>query len=275
MTKWLLGLAVLVLGSVLVIEDVEARRLGGARSFGAQRNVQSAPAATPAKPAQQQQAAQGQQGTQGQQSTAGSRWGPVLGGLALGGLLGWLFAGNGLGGVLLLALLAIAAVLAFRALARRRETPQQVQYAGLGRDTVYTAPPGQPAPAPARARVAAGFDTDGFLRAAKTNFVKLQLANDLGQLDEIREFTTDEVFDEVKRDITHRGAPQQTDVASLNAELLELATEGDKHWASVRFSGMVREAPGAAPVGFEEVWNLVKPADGSSGWLLAGIQQMH
>ena len=32
---------------------------------------------------------------------------------------------------------------------------------------------------------------------------------------------------------------------------------------------------GAAPAGFEEIWNLVKPVDGSSGWQLAGIQQMH
>lgn len=271
MTKWLLGVCLLVLSGVLAVEDAEARRFGGGRSIGVQRNVQSTPpAATPAKPAQQQQAAQGQQ------NTSGSKWGPILGGLALGGLLGWLFAGNGLGGVLLLALLAIAAVLAFRALARRREAPQQVQYAGLGRDTVYAAPPGQPsAPAPARARVPAGFDTDAFLRAAKTNFVRLQVANDLRQADEIRDFTTDEMFEEVKKDLAGRGAPQQTDVMSLNAELLELATESDKHWASVRFSGMVRETPGAAPVGFEEVWNLVKPADGSSGWLLAGIQQMH
>lgn len=271
MTKWLLGVCLLVLSGVLAVEDAEARRFGGGRSIGVQRNVQSTPpAATPAKPAQQQQAAQGQQ------NTSGSKWGPILGGLALGGLLGWLFAGNGLGGVLLLALLAIAAVLAFRALARRREAPQQVQYAGLGRDTVYAAPPGQPpAPAPARARVPAGFDTDGFLRAAKTNFVRLQVANDLRQADEIRDFTTDEMFEEVKKDLAGRGAPQQTDVMSLNAELLELATESDKHWASVRFSGMVRETPGAAPVDFEEVWNLVKPADGSSGWLLAGIQQMH
>jgi predicted lipid-binding transport protein (Tim44 family) len=43
----------------------------------------------------------------------------------------------------------------------------------------------------------------------------------------------------------------------------------------VHFSGAVREAHGAAPEPFAEVWNLVKPADGSSGWLLAGIQQMH
>src|SRR5436305_250230 len=71
-----------------------------------------------------------------------------------------------------------------------------------------------------------------------------------------------------------QGAPQ-TDVVALNADLLELATEQNQYWASVRFSGTVRETPGTQPVGFEEVWNLVKPADGSSGWLLAGIQQMH
>jgi predicted lipid-binding transport protein (Tim44 family) len=120
--------------------------------------------------------------------------------------------------------------------------------------------------------VPAGFDTAGFLRAAKMNFIKLQVANDSGKLDEIREFTTREMFDELRRDIQ---SGQQTDVVALNADLLELATERDKYWASVRFSGMVRETPGTQPVGFEEVWNLVKPADGSSGWLLAGIQQMH
>ena len=84
------------------------------------------------------------------------------------------------------------------------------------------------------------------------------------------------MYDELRRDIAERaGGQQQTDVVSLDADLLELATEKDRHWASVRFSGFVREAPGTPPEGFEEVWNLVKPADGSSGWLLAGIQQMH
>lgn len=275
MRKWILGLGVLVLGTAMVIEDVEARRFGGARNLGVQRNVQSPP---PARPAQQQ-GAQGQQTAPAQGAAASSKWGPILGGLALGGMLGWLFAGNGLGGVLLLALLAIAAVLALRALARRRGAPHEVQYAGLGRDTVFAPLPGQPSGSsltPVPASVPAGFDVAGFLRAARTNFVRLQVANDLGRLDEIREFTTDEVFEELKKDFAGRGvASQQTDIASLNAELLEVATEGGKHWASVRFSGMERETPGSAPVGFEEVWNLVKPADGSSGWLLAGIQQMH
>jgi predicted lipid-binding transport protein (Tim44 family) len=121
----------------------------------------------------------------------------------------------------------------------------------------------------------ADFDAAGFLKGAKLNFVKLQMANDAGQLDEIREFTTNELFEELKQDVLARNAQgQQTDVMNLDADLLELTTEQDRHWASVRFSGMVREAAAAEPAAFEEVWNLVKPADGSSGWLLAGIQQM-
>jgi predicted lipid-binding transport protein (Tim44 family) len=124
--------------------------------------------------------------------------------------------------------------------------------------------------------VPAGFDSAGFLRAAKLNFVKLQMANDSGRLDEIREFTTPELFEDLRRDVAQRGAAaQHTDVARLDADLLEVATQDGSHWASVRFTGTVRESPGMAAEAFEEVWNLVKPIDGSSGWLLAGIQQMH
>ena len=106
------------------------------------------------------------------------------------------------------------------------------------------------------------------------NFLQLQAANDAGNLEEIREFTTDELYEELKKDLAGRGA-QRTEIGSLQAEMLEFVTEGDNAWASVRFSGTVRESPGAVPEAFAEVWNLVKPADGSSGWLLAGIQQMH
>jgi predicted lipid-binding transport protein (Tim44 family) len=189
-----------------------------------------------------------------------------------------------MGGILLLVLLAIIAVVVFRMLFRRREAPQPMQYAGLGRETVAAPPPQQASGLNMQSaasklpagQLPAGFDAASFLRGAKMNFVKLQLANDLGRVDDIREFTTDEMFEALRKDIAERGSEsQQTDVGALNADLLEVATEGDRHWASVRFSGQVRETPGAVPSDFAEVWNLVKPADGSSGWLLAGIQQMH
>ena len=105
--------------------------------------------------------------------------------------------------------------------------------------------------------------------------MKLQAANDAGDREALRELCTMELFAELQRDLERRQGGQQTDVLSLNADLLEVTTEGERHWASVRFSGQIRETPGSAPEGFEEVWNLCKPVDGSSGWLLAGIQQMH
>ncbi|OAI53408.1 hypothetical protein AYO46_03470 [Betaproteobacteria bacterium SCGC AG-212-J23] len=278
MKKWLLMLSVLMLGAVVIANDADAKRLGGGRSVGTQRNVTAPPASTPAKPAQAQQA-QGQ--AQPAAAQQGSKWGMlggILGGLALGGLLGWALSGTGFSTILLLALLAVVAVFALRAM-RRREAPeaQHVHLAGIGPERMNI--PERPASIGALhapSTLPAGFDAAAFLRAAKLNFVKLQIANDAGKLDEIREFTTDEMFDALRKDMLSRQADaQQTDVVSLNADLLEVATEEDSHWASVRFSGTVRETPQSVPVGFEEVWNLVKPAQGSSGWLLAGIQQMH
>ena len=282
MRKGLIGLCALALCATFALESADAARLGGARSSGVQRSVPKAPpTATPAKPAQQQAAPnQAAPAAQPQAQPSGlARWMPMLGGLALGGLLGYLFAGNGLGGILLLVLLAVGAVLLFRMFARRgAQSPQPIQYAGMNHGTTVEPPPAQAPGAvmPSAARFPGGFDAASFLRGAKTNFVKLQLANDQGKLDEIREFTTDEMFEALERDVIgRRGAGQQTDIESLDAQVVDFATEGERHWVSVRFSGRVREAAETDPVDFAEVWNLVKPADGSSGWLLAGIQQMH
>jgi len=282
MRNILIAILAAVFTGVFVAETAEARRLGGARSLGVQRNVTPPPArptqqqAAPA--GQQQQAAPGTAGAQGAApAAAGSRWMPVIGGLALGGMLGWLIAGNGLAGIPLLAITAFGAVMLFRALARRSQPQARVQYAGGGnaQGGVPTDPSPVSAAAPSgQGSLPRGFDADGFLRAAKTNFVKLQLANDAGDLDEIRDFTTPEMFEALSADVLARaGERQETDVAGLEAHLLEIKSEGDRHWASVAFSGLVREAAGVEAQPFSEVWHLAKPMDGSSGWLLAGIQQ--
>lgn len=274
---WMAVVAVM-LGLALAMPDAEARRLGGGRTIGAQRNVTAPPAqAVPAKPAQAAAATA--------PASTGSRWLPILGGLALGGLLGAMFADSPIlstiVSAMLIGLLVFAALALIRMLRAPRAQPRPLQYAGLGSETVAAPPPSQAAgfemPAGGRAQrpgVPAGFDVDGFLRTAKANFIRLQIANDAGNVEELREFATPEMYAVLAEDLRSRGA-QQTDVVTLNADLLEVATEGDRHWASVRFSGLVSEVPGAAPAGFEEVWNLVKPVNGSSGWQLAGIQQMH
>jgi predicted lipid-binding transport protein (Tim44 family) len=273
---------------VFVAAEADAAKLGGSRSLGAQRNVTSAPpSAAPAKPAQQAAPAAAPAAAQPQPASGFAKWAPLLGGLALGGALGWLMGANGMGGLmvglLLAGLLVFAGIFVVRLLMQKRgEAPQRFQYAGMGNETVAAPPPSQAAgieAQPARAAASGipdGFDVAGFLKGAKLNYMRLQIANDQGNLEELREFTSDELFEELKRDVLARGGvKQQTDVMALNADLLEVVTEADRHWASVRFSGTLRESPGDAPQGFEEVWNLAKPVTGAGGWQLAGIQQMH
>ena len=123
--------------------------------------------------------------------------------------------------------------------------------------------------------VPAGFDADGFQRIAKMIFIRLQAANDAGNLDDIREFTSPEMFAEIKMGIDERkGAKQTTDVAQLNAEVLDVAEEAGRYIVSVHFNGLIREEDGAAAQPFAEVWHMTKPRDGSRGWVLAGIQQV-
>src|SRR5690606_5076260 len=104
------------------------------------------------------------------------------------------------------------------------------------------------------------FNTTEFLKKAKEQVVQIQAIWDSGDTDRLREFLTDDLIAELKQQLAERGAaPNKTEVVLLNAELLGIETVSDGHLASVRFSGMLREAPGTEAFRFEEIWNLFKP----------------
>ncbi|CAG9248941.1 putative membrane protein [Paraburkholderia unamae] len=129
--------------------------------------------------------------------------------------------------------------------------------------------------AAAAASIPAGFDTEAFLRNAKVYFVRLQAAWDAGNMDDIREFTTPEMFAEIRVDLAGRGSqPNQTDVVQLNADVLAVEERGSEYLASVRFNGLIREGMGQPAEPFVEIWNLSKSRASGEGWLLAGIQQV-
>ena len=123
--------------------------------------------------------------------------------------------------------------------------------------------------------IPADFDVEGFVRHAKVHFNRLQAAWDTKDLSDIRKFTTPEVFAEIKMQRDEETASGgRTEVDNLEASLLGIETTSGDYVASVRFTGTIREN-GEGPAPFEEIWNLVKPVDGGSGWLLGGIQQVH
>jgi predicted lipid-binding transport protein (Tim44 family) len=277
----IVSLIALSLGAAIPTDDAQAARLGGGRSLGAQRQI-SAPPKQATPPSQRPQPAAAPQ------PAGQNRWLGLLAGLAAGLGLGWLLAEGGFGavvGALLAALLAGVLVVALmRFLARGRTEASRLQYSGFGDETVAAPPPSQlPGDSGVRpdyrsqfvSNIPPSFDVDGFLREARRNFLRLQDANDRGDLIRLRQVTTQDMFDALQADARARSGEQQTDVVTLNASLLEVVTERDLHWASVRFSGSIREQASAPAEPFEEIWNLCKPVNGSSGWLLAGIQQAH
>ena len=286
MKSFFLALFALVIGVALAVPDAEAKRLGGGRNAGMQRDNGSfmkrdAAPQTPAKP---------QPGAAPQTPQKRSWLGPIAGlaaGLGLAALASHLGFGEELANFLMIALLAMAALFLVRwFMNRNRPAPTRpLQYAGAGNmnpNTNFQAPeamPGsvsdsfaQPAPAAASA-LPAGFDVEGFTRQAKINFLRMQAANDAGNLDDIREFTSPEMYAEIKLDIDERkGAPQTTEVTELNTEVVDAVEEGSRYLVSVRFFGTIKEGA-EAPAAFDEVWHLAKPASGKGGWVVAGIQQ--
>lgn len=306
------ALAVTVaLGGAVVPGDAEARRFGGGGGAGLQRTMPRAqppagPAATPATPAPAAAAA-AKPGTAAAPAAAagGSRWlGPIAGlaaGLGIAALFSALGLGAGLANLVTMLLIAAVAFVAIRFLLRRfagggaaRPVDGRMAFAGQGAAGGQATPSREPAAAPwaapatgavaaapvdavvngAVATVPADFDATGFTRLAKMIFIRLQAANDAGDLDDLRRFTTPELFASVRLDLQERGPKtQRTDVVQVDADVLDVATEADRQLVTVRFNGLIREEADGVAEPFDELWHFARPADGSRDWAIAGIQQ--
>ena len=276
--------------------EAEAKRLGGGKAAGMQRQAPAKPAdASPAANAAAPAAA-------GAAAAAGKRsWmGPLAGlaaGLGLAALFSHLGMGEGLANVMMMVLLAAVAFFVIRWAMRRfggaaRQSGNGLQLAGAGAaagsafggsqrsdptlarsslDAAPVATSGGAGPAP---NLPDGMPAAEFERVAKMVFIRLQAANDAGDLNDLRAFTTPEMFAAVKLDLQDRGpTAQRTDVVRVDAEVLDVASETDSQVVSVRFHGLIREQTDGVAEPFDEIWHLVKPADGSREWAIAGIQQ--
>jgi predicted lipid-binding transport protein (Tim44 family) len=292
MKNFALMAAALVLGFTLSIGDAEAKRIGGGGSSGMQR--QSVSPSAPPSAAKQAPTAAPAAAPAAQPKR--SWMGPLAGlaaGLGLAALASHFGFGEGLANMMMIGLLVMAVVMVIGYFMRKKAAAQQadtggMQYAGAGADynraapsTPDFTPAGGSAPVAAAVagqttnHIPADFDVESFARNAKVNFIRLQAANDGGNLDDIREFTTPEMFAEIKMAMGERGAAaQETDVVQLNAEVLDVAEEANRYVVSVRFHGLIREEKNGPTEPLDEIWNMTKPRNGSSGWTLAGIQQV-
>lgn len=324
-----LSMAVALAPLALAPHDAEAKRLGGGKPAGLQRQMPATPAkpnpGTPPSPAQapgaqpagQQVAPAGAMAGAAAAAPAKRSWMGPLAGLAAGIGLAALFShfgmGEGLANFVMIALLALAAFVLLRFVMGRLAAGKARSGgagslglagagAGAGMGSGMAPQASQPRPvtqatppaarsmldsaAPAAASAAssgtadttaaaptlpAGMDAADFIRLAKTVFIRLQAANDAGNVDDLRKFTTPELFASLRLDLQERGAAkQQTDVVQLDAEIADVARDGmGQDVVSVRFAGLIREEAEAAAQPFNELWHLVRPVGGE--WAIAGI----
>jgi predicted lipid-binding transport protein (Tim44 family) len=301
------AVAALTLG----LSDLADARLGGGRSFGAQRQsvVPSRPAAAPtapagnaATPAQPSApvAAGATQAVPAPTASRASRWlGPIAGlaaGLGLAALMSHFGMSEGFGSLLLIGLGVMAVIFLFRTFLGRRQGTDPAQFAGASAndiarasygatpvsewsgaqkpEPVFTAEPAAPAFGITRKPLPQGFDAEGFAKEAKRQYIQIQRSYDNADRAALSSVMTSEMNAEIGRELDQRVGHQPTEIVTLDADVLDVSNEGDKYWASVRFTGLMREDGEPLPKSVDEIWNLTKPVNGSSGWLLAGISQL-
>ena len=298
----LLALALLVSTAGLLVTsmDAEAKRLGGGRPAGMQRQMPAKqPTATPNQtPGAPTNAAQPGVPAQAPAPVAapGKRsWlGPIAGvaaGLGIAALMSHFGMGAAMGNFLTMALFGVVAVMVVGWLMRRFQGAGQSAGPSLATAGAPYSPPVQAQPQVSAytpvsnqggassvgavgdvSQVPAGFDAAGFERFVKMMFIRLQAANDAGNVDDLRKFTTPELFASLRLDMQERGSkPNQTDVMQLDAQLVDTAQENGQWVATVRFHGLIREEADQGAQPFDELWHFVKPAVGEHDWAIAGI----
>lgn len=268
---------------LFLLEQAEARRFGGGKSFGSRPSYQrSAPQPQRSAPSQNQ----GTQPGQAAPAAAPRPWGGMLGGLLMGGLIGSLLFGGGFTGPGLVDILVFGglAFMLIRFLRSRRMAAEGYQSAqlempsgGMAQERAWTPSAlGTGNVSAGETGIPAGFDQEDFLKGAKAMYARLQDAWNRRDLEDIRQFTSPEVWQEINRQAEEDPTSSRTDILLVNARLLEVKNVDGRTVGSVHYDVLLRENSGKdEPTQVQEVWHFSQEeSTPGSFWILEGIQQV-
>lgn len=283
------------------ISDAEAKRFGGARSFGGKSSYSSpyrrSTTSKSTRSASQQKAYSQNQSARQSVSRRGGFMG-MLGGLALGGLLGAMFFGGAFEGFNFMDILIFGGVayLLFKLFASKASVRQRPAYdtndGFNSRQSNYSQYQKQPFSNSSQQRdasfdtdflfdknkkqnfssdadfsdegdsgvnsIPAGFNETDFLAGAKGAFKDLQKSWDNRDLAEIRGLTTDKVFAEIQDQLKTSTDNNQTDLLKIDAALLSIREIGSELEAVVLFDTVIREDVHSQAEQVREVWHFIK-----------------
>jgi predicted lipid-binding transport protein (Tim44 family) len=264
-----------------IASDADARRFGGGMSFGKQRMKQS-------MPRMQRQSTTQKSAAAGQRGSARTGMMGMIGGLALGGMLGAMFFGGAFEGINFFDILIIGGGLWLLFWFMRRKV-QPMAYAnqyGQHREPHANADAdiySQGEQVTGGKMLRPEINEKHFLDAARDIYMRMQKAWDSSDIEDIREFCTAEIADRISRDMQDI-ATNRTEVATLNAEIADSWIESDLEWVAVNYTAMLREqtlddsgnAVEDETTEVNEIWIFQhNPQSEDPTWYLAGIQQVN
>lgn len=291
--------------SFAVVSDAEAKRLGGGKSFGSKmfqnKSAKRSNTNSVSKPSKAQK-----QNTDRKQamSKKGGMMG-LLGGLMIGGMLGALFFGGAFENINFMDILIFGgiALLLFKLLANRgRQQQRTANGAPYDEDAVQAYQADTQSRKSANeygsgdanfgsdethieedenvletGKIPRNFDQKSFLSGAENVYELLQKAWDDGDLGDLRQFCTDNVFGEIQDQFRAREGDSKTEIISLKSELVNVVITGNSTEATVVFNAQLKEHEnGQGEVtSTQEAWYFVRPDNRNEhNWLLDGIQQV-
>jgi predicted lipid-binding transport protein (Tim44 family) len=261
MRYFILVLFIFCISIGTILQTAEAARFGGGKSFGMNRAISSNRSynsnyATP-------------------RQSSGNRWLAPLAGLAMGGLLASLFMGHGFGaGIMSWLLVGGVIFLIWRFIAGfQRGNQCQVQSQGSYNNSSLLKSIDSNFASSSTSSSYTQFDQESFLRQAKAIFIRLQAAYDNKNLQDIRTFTSPEVYAEIQLQLEERGqADNFTEVLNIQADLADMEIQSEHIIASVTFTGQLRETPNTMPIQIKEIWHF-QQLKNETQWRVVGIQQ--
>jgi len=288
--------------TVPVISDAEAKRLGGGKSFGS-KSFQNKPAKRTADAPNKAQTQNANR--KAEMAKKGGMMG-MLGALMIGGALGALFFGGAFENINFMDILLFAGIgfLLFKLFTRRRASQAQVAtangppievpetekdhlqarqssetYGSAANEGAEPIVEKEPEHILETGKIPRGFDQKSFLTGAENVYRLLQKAWDDGELGDLRQFCSDEVFGEIQDQIRARADGSETDIICLKLELVNVVKSGNSTEATVVFNAELKEHDGDADQTrishVQEVWYFVRPDNrNENNWLLDGIQQL-
>lgn len=121
-----------------------------------------------------------------------------------------------------------------------------------------------------------GFDEEDFLKGAKAVYARIQESWDARDLEDIREFVGDQVYENLQQHARKNPTPGKTEILLIEAKVLEVKRDGPDLTASVLYEVLLRKKNAKANSKLKEIWHFRKPTDDKKAfWKVEGIQQVH